>query len=114
MSQESFLPLPSKRRGAHLEVLLTSGDTPLKGAPCCDQPRVPCCSFFQSLMVSPPLAVRFAPHIGRQFLRGRSQKERGSGTSLRKAEGSQGEVRLLSTNPAPPPATDNQTRQGYI
>ena len=32
---------------------------------------------------------------------GAPQKERGSGTSLSKAEGSQGEVRLLSANPAP-------------
>ena len=76
MSQESFLPLPSKRRAAHLEVPLTSGDTPLKGALCCDQPRVPCGSFFQSRMVSPPLEVRFAPHIGRQFLRGALRRKR--------------------------------------
>ena len=32
ISQESFLPLPSKQRGAPLEVRLTSGDTPLKGS----------------------------------------------------------------------------------
>ena len=32
ISQESFLPLPSKQRGAHLEVQLTSGNTPLKGS----------------------------------------------------------------------------------
>ena len=32
---------------------------------------------------------------------GTPQKERGSGTSLSKAKGSQGEVSLLSANPAP-------------
>ena len=41
------------------------------------------------------------------------QKERGSGTSLSKAEGSRGEVSLLSANPAPQRARDNQTRQGF-
>ena len=44
---------------------------------------------------------------------GAPQKERGSGTSLSKAEGSRGEVSLLSPNPAPPRARDNQTRQGF-
>ena len=44
---------------------------------------------------------------------GAPQKERGSGTSLSKAEGSRGEVSLLSTNPAPQQARDNQTRQGF-
>ena len=43
---------------------------------------------------------------------GTPKKERGSGTSLSKAEGSQGEVSLLSANPAPLRASDNQTRQG--
>ena len=41
------------------------------------------------------------------------QKERGSGTSLSKAKGSRGEVSLLSANPAPRQATDNQRRQGF-
>ena len=41
------------------------------------------------------------------------RKERGSGTSLSKAEGSRGEVSLLSTNPAPGRAKNNQTRQGF-
>ena len=44
---------------------------------------------------------------------GALQKERGSGTSLSKAEGSRGEVSLLSANPAPRRARDNQTRQGF-
>ena len=44
---------------------------------------------------------------------GAPQKERGSGTCLSKAEGSQGEVSLLSANPAPWQARDNQTRQGF-
>ena len=44
---------------------------------------------------------------------GAPQKERGSGTSLSKAEGSRGEVSLLSANPAPWQARDNQTRQGF-
>ena len=38
---------------------------------------------------------------------GTPQKERGSGTSLSKAEGSRGEVSLLSANPAPRRARDN-------
>ena len=41
------------------------------------------------------------------------QKERGSETSLSKAEGSRGEVSLLSVNPAPHRARDNLTRQGF-
>ena len=43
------------------------------------------------------------------------QKERGSRTSLSKAEGSRGEVSLLSANPASHPqrARDNQTRQVF-
>ena len=50
----------------------------------------------------------------RRFLAGGApQKERGSGTSLSKAKGFQGEVSLLSTNPAPPGARDNQTQQGF-
>ena len=44
---------------------------------------------------------------------GAPQKERGNGTSLSKAEESRGEVSLLSANPAPPRARDNQTRQGF-
>ena len=44
---------------------------------------------------------------------GALQKERGSGTSLSKAEGSRGEVSLLSANPAPQPARDNQMRQEF-
>ena len=44
---------------------------------------------------------------------GAPQKERGSGTSLSKAEGSRGEVSLLSANPAPPRAKDNQTQLGF-
>ena len=44
---------------------------------------------------------------------GTPQKERGSGTSLSKAEGSRGEVSLLSANPAPQQARDNQRRQGF-
>ena len=44
---------------------------------------------------------------------GAPQKERGSGTSLSKAEESRGEVSLLSANPAPPRVRDNQTRQGF-
>ena len=44
---------------------------------------------------------------------GAPQKERGSGTSLSRAEGSRGEVSLLSANPAPRRARDNQTRQGF-
>ena len=44
---------------------------------------------------------------------GTLQKERGSGTSLSKAEGSRGEVSLLSANPAPQQARDNQRRQGF-
>ena len=40
---------------------------------------------------------------------GSPQKGRGSGTSLSKAEESPGEVSLLSTNPAPEQARDNQT-----
>ena len=44
---------------------------------------------------------------------GAPQKKRGSGTSLSKAEGSRGEVSLLSTNPAPRRARDNQTQQGF-
>ena len=45
---------------------------------------------------------------------GALQKERGSGTSLSKAEGSRGEVSLLSANPAPRQARDNQTRQSDV
>ena len=41
------------------------------------------------------------------------KKERGSGTSLSKAEGFRGEVSLLSANPAPRRARENQTRQGF-
>ena len=44
---------------------------------------------------------------------GAPQKERGNGTSLSKAEGSQGEMRLLSANPAPQRWRDNHTRQGF-
>ena len=44
---------------------------------------------------------------------GTPKKERGSGTSLSKAEGSRGEVTLLSTNPAPRRARDNQMQQGF-
>ena len=44
---------------------------------------------------------------------GAPQKERGSGTSLSKAEESRGEVSLLSANPAPGRARDNQTGQGF-
>ena len=44
---------------------------------------------------------------------GAPQKERGSEASLSKAEGSRGEVSLLSANPAPQRARDNQTRQGF-
>ena len=44
---------------------------------------------------------------------GAPQKERGSETSVSKAEGSQGEVSLLSANPAPRQARDNQTSQGF-
>ena len=44
---------------------------------------------------------------------GTPQKERGNGTSLSKADGSWGEVSLLSANPAPPQARDNQTWQGF-
>ena len=40
------------------------------------------------------------------------QKKRGSGTSLSKVEGSRAEVSLLSANPAPLRASDNQTGQG--
>ena len=46
-------------------------------------------------------------------LQGALRRKRGSGTSLSKAEGSRGEVSLLSPNPAPPRARDNQTRQGF-
>ena len=48
------------------------------------------------------------PHAG-----GAPQKERGSGTYLSKAEGSGGEVSLLSANPAPHLRRDNQTWQGF-
>ena len=57
--------------------------------------------------------------LGQQYLDSKTDKcggrsaERGSGTSLTKAEGSQGEVSLLSTNPAPPRARDNQMQQGF-
>ena len=44
---------------------------------------------------------------------GAPQKERGSGTSLSKAKGSWGEVSLLSANPAPQRARDNQMLQGF-
>ena len=44
---------------------------------------------------------------------GAPQKERGSGTSLSKAEGSRGEVSLLSANPAPRQHRDNQRQQGF-
>ena len=44
---------------------------------------------------------------------GTLQKERGSGTSLSKAEGCQGEVSLQSANPAPRQARENQTLQGF-
>ena len=44
---------------------------------------------------------------------GTPQKERGSGTSLSKAQRSRGEVSLLSANPAPPQARDNHTRQQF-
>ena len=44
---------------------------------------------------------------------GAPQKERGSGTSLGKAEGSGGEVSLLPANAAPRRARDNQTPQGF-
>ena len=43
---------------------------------------------------------------------GAPQKERGSGTSLSKVEGSRAEVSLLSANPAPRLAKHNQRRQG--
>ena len=46
-------------------------------------------------------------------LQGALRRKRGSGTSLSKAKGSRGEVSLLSPNPAPPRARDNQTRQGF-
>ena len=46
-------------------------------------------------------------------LQGALRRKRGSGTSLSKAEGSRGEVSLLSANPAPRLARDNQTRQGF-
>ena len=44
---------------------------------------------------------------------GAPQKERGSEASLSKAEGSRGEVSLLSANPAPQRARDSQTLQGF-
>ena len=44
---------------------------------------------------------------------GALQNERGSGTSLSKVEGSRGEVSLLSANPAPRRARDNQRQQGF-
>ena len=44
---------------------------------------------------------------------GAPQKERGSGTSLSKAKGSRGEVSLLSANPAPQQARDNQREEGF-
>ena len=58
------------------------------------------------------------PDVQAGFRKGRGvwgapQKERSSGTSLSKAEGSRGEVSLLSANPAPWQARDNQTRQGF-
>ena len=40
---------------------------------------------------------------------GAPQKERGSGTSLSKAERPRGELSLLSVNPAPPQVRDNQS-----
>ena len=46
-------------------------------------------------------------------LQGALRRKRGSRTSLSKAEGSRGEVSLLSPTPAPPRARDNQTRQGF-
>ena len=50
----------------------------------------------------------------RRFLAGGApQKERGTGTSLSKAEGSRREVSLLSINPAPPQGRDNQRPQGF-
>ena len=95
ISQESFLPLPSKQRGAHLEIRITSGDT-LKGS-----------STLLSLLLSEPhsdttsvLPLR-APRWAPVSVGGAPQKERGSGTSLSKAQGSRGEVSLLSTNPGP-------------
>ena len=42
-------------------------------------------------------------------MRGALRRKRGSETSLSKAEGSRGEVSLLSPNPAPPRVRDNQT-----
>ena len=44
---------------------------------------------------------------------GAPQKERGSGTSLSKTEGSPREVSLLSANPAPQRVRATQTPQGF-
>ena len=76
ISQESFLPLPSKERGTHLEIQITSGDTPLKGSSALRPAWGPSSLLFQSRTVTPPPSVRLAPHVGCQFLRGVFHRKR--------------------------------------
>ena len=76
ISQESFLPLPSKERGTHLEIQITSGDTPLKGTSAPPPACGPSSLLFQSRTVTPPPSVHFAAHVGCQFLQGLLHRKR--------------------------------------
>ena len=56
----------------------------------------------------------FQARIVKELAGGAPQKEKGSGTSLSKAEGSRGEVSLLSANPALRRVRNNQTDRGSL
>ena len=70
------MPLPSKQRGTHLEIQITSGDTPLKGSSMLQPASGPSSLLFQSHMVAPPPSVRFVPHVRHQFLQGALHRKR--------------------------------------
>lgn len=92
-----------KQRGAHLEIRITSGDSP-KGEsamlrPCLESFVTPSFRAARCHHLRPsPLA---APNFGRLLCGGAQEKERGGGTSSAKPWASRGEVSLLSGNPAP-------------